>query len=69
MGDMVCVQCTRCGTLHWVKSHNVSISDDDLYTKPMWCGLCRDERKHIWCGADETDIYINYDANLDRRYF
>jgi hypothetical protein len=69
MGDKVWVQCSKCGNLTKVKSKDTSISEDDLYTKPMWCGLCRDETKHIWCGADETDIYINYDANLDRRYF
>ena len=69
MREGVWVQCTECGELHKVKSKDASISDDDLYTEPIFCPRCRDGTKHLWCGEDETDVYIYYNANLDSRYY
>jgi hypothetical protein len=66
MGDENYVQCQVCGHLHKVKK--VSMSDDDLYTKPIWCPKCRDGTKHLWCGKQE-DIYLNYNVNMDPRYY
>ena len=63
------VQCQSCGELHKVKSKYASISDDDLYTEPIFCPKCRDETKHLWCGEDETEIYIYYNLNADPRYY
>ena len=69
MREMVWVQCAHCGALKQVNSKDVSMSDDDLYTNPLWCGKCRDETKHLNCGTDVTEIYMHYNANLDSRYF
>lgn len=69
MGDAVWVQCQNCGKLHRVKSKDASISNDGLYTEPIWCPKCRDGTKHLNCGEDETEIYYYYNANLDSRYY
>jgi hypothetical protein len=69
MGDKVWVQCQKCGKLHRVKSKDASISDDDLYTEPLWCPRCRDGTKHLNCGEDDTEIYMYYNANLDSRMY
>ena len=58
-------QCQTCGHLHKAKIKD--ISEDDLYIETH-CPKCRDETKHIWCGRQE-DIYINYNLNLDPRYY
>jgi hypothetical protein len=60
------VQCQVCGELHKAKIY--SLLEDDLYIEEF-CPKCRDETKHLWCGENETDIYIHYNANLDSRYY
>lgn len=69
MKDGVWVQCARCGNLHQVKSRDVSISDDDLYTKSIFCTRCRDGTKHLLIGENQEDVYIYGNANLDKRYY
>lgn len=69
MGDAVWVQCTRCGNLHQVKSKDASISDDDLYTEPIYCPRCRDGTKHLLIGKHKEDVYILGDITLDERYY
>ena len=66
MGKEVWVQCQECGELHKVKTKD--ISDEDLYIEE-YCPRCRDETKHLWCGKDETEIYIYYNLNIDPRYY
>lgn len=66
MGEKVWVQCQVCGHLHKVNMKDTS--EDDLYIEEH-CPRCRDETKHLWCGEDETDIYIYYNTNLDPRYY
>jgi hypothetical protein len=68
MGDVVWVQCQSCGELHKIKQKDTSISDDDLYIR-LHCPRCKDNTKHLWCGEDETEVYIYYNANLDPRYY
>ena len=58
MGDKVYVQCTQCGEVHKVKSKDASISNDDLYTIPIYCHRCRDECKHLLIGDKQEDIYV-----------
>jgi Zn finger protein HypA/HybF involved in hydrogenase expression len=65
MGDKVWIQCQNCGHLHKAK---IQLSEDDLYIYE-YCPKCRDETKSLYCGEDETEIYIYYNANLDTRYF
>ena len=67
MGEMVWVQCQDCGKIHQVKSKDASISDDDLYTNPIYCLRCRGETKHILIG-DKADTYIYANNNLDERF-
>lgn len=67
MGGENWVQCGQCGHLHRVKK--VLISDDDLYTKPIWCSKCRDGTKHLLIGEHEEDVYLYGDTFLDQRYF
>ena len=69
MGDKVWTQCTRCGGLHQIKSKDASISDDDLYTEPLWCPRCRGRTKHLLIGEYKDDRYIYGDNGLDERYF
>ena len=69
MGDKVYVQCQCCGKVHRVKSREASISDDDLYTEPIWCSFCRGETKHILIGDNREDVYIYGNILLDKRYF
>lgn len=69
MGDMVWVQCSKCGHLHRVKSKDASISDDDLYTEPIFCPKCRDSTKHLLIGEHRDDVYLMGDCSLDERYF
>ena len=61
------VQCSRCGHLHRVKE--ASISDDDLYTEPIFCPRCRDGTKHLLIGEYREDRYIYGDSNSDERFF
>lgn len=68
MGDKVWVQC-KCGHLHKVKSKDASISDDDLYTEPLFCPRCRDGTKHLVIGEHKEDIYLYGDCTLDDRYY
>lgn len=65
MGEVGWVQCQVCGALHKVK---IQLSEDDLYIEE-WCPKCRDETKHLWCGEDETEIYMYYNLNADPRYY
>lgn len=69
MGDEVWVECCRCGHLHMVKGRYASVSDDDLYTKPLWCEKCKDVTKHLLIGENREDYYLNGDTTLDSRYF
>ena len=69
MGDAVWVQCVRCGALHQANSKDASISDDDLYTEPIFCHRCRDECKHLLIGERREDYYIYGDNTLDERFF
>ena len=69
MGDKVWVQCTRCGNLHQVKSKDASISDDDLYTEPVFCPKCRDGTKHLFIGEHKDDVYLYGDVMLDERFY
>ena len=59
------VQCQACGYLHKEK---IQLSEDDLYID-KYCPKCRDETKHLWCGEDETEIYMYYNLNVDSRYY
>ena len=67
MGDAVWVQCARCGKLHKVKE--ASISDDDLYTEPIFCSHCRDGTKHLLIGERQEDVYWLGDSTLDERFY
>lgn len=69
MGDRVWVQCTNCGALHRVKVQDASISDDDLYTKPIYCTHCRDGTKHLLIGENREDVYWLGDNTLDERFY
>lgn len=69
MGDKVWVQCSKCGNLHKVKSKDASISDDDVYTEPLWCHKCRDECKHLLIGDNIEDVYLLGDNMLDERFY
>ena len=69
MGEKVWVQSSRCGNLHQVKSKDASISDDALYTEPIYCTKCRDGTKHLFIGEHREDVYQFGSANLDERYF
>ena len=69
MGDKIWVQCTRCGNLHQVKKKDASISDDDLYTEPIYCSRCRDGTKHLLIGEHKDMCYIYGDNALDERFF
>lgn len=69
MGDKAWVQCSRCGHLHRVKNKDASISDDDLYTEPIYCQKCRDGTKHLLIGGHKDDVYLFGDNTLDERYY
>lgn len=69
MGDKVWVQCQCCGNLHKVKSKDASISDDDLYTEPIFCPRCRESTKHLVIGEYQDGIYEAGNTFLDERYF
>lgn len=69
MGDMVWVQCSKCGHLSKVKSKDASISDDDLYTKPIFCPKCRDGTKHLFIGEHKDDVCLYGDTMLDERFY
>ena len=69
MDDKVWVQCQVCGELHRVKNKDAAISDDDLYTEPIFCPRCRDGTKHLLIGEYKDNVYIVGNSNLDKRYF
>ena len=69
MGDKVWVQCSKCGNLVQVKSKDASISDDDLYTEPLFCSRCRDGTKHLLIGDNREDVYLMGDITLDERFY
>ena len=69
MGEKIWVQCSRCGNLHQVKSKDASISDDCLYTEPLFCSRCRDGTKHLVIGERRDGVYESGDTFLDERYF
>lgn len=64
MGEDSWVQCQSCGELHKTK---VDLSDEDLYIE-IYCPKCRDRTKHLRCGKQE-DVYMNYNLNVDPRYY
>lgn len=68
MGEEVWVQC-RCGHLHRVQNKYASISEDALYTNPLWCPRCRDECKHLLIGENKEDVYWFGDNVLDERFY
>jgi hypothetical protein len=67
MGDKVWVQCSKCGNLTRVKSKDASISEDALYTEPIFCPRCRDGTKHLLIGENHDDVYWLVDSSLDKR--
>lgn len=69
MGDKVWVQCQCCGKTHRVKNKDASISDDDLYTEPIFCPRCRESTKHLVIGEYQDGIYEAGNTFLDERYF
>ena len=69
MDEKVWIQCNTCGHLHRVKDNVVFVSEDDLYTKPIFCCQCRDETKHLVIGEYRDMVYQNGDCFLDDRYF
>lgn len=69
MSDQVWVQCQNCGKLHQVKNKYASLSDDDLYTEPIWCPKCRGGTKHLIVGENKEDFYVFGNNNLDERNF
>ena len=69
MGDKVYVQCQTCGKVHRVDVGDAQISDDALYTEPIYCSRCRDGTKHLLIGPDKYEIYANGNILLDKRYY
>ena len=69
MGENVWVQCKACGKVHRVNSKDASVSDDDVYTEPIFCPRCRDGTKHLLIGENREDVYLFGDNSLDERYF
>lgn len=69
MGDKVWVQCSRCGSLHRVRSRDASISDDCLYTEPIFCEYCKVSTKHLLIGEAPEDVYLYGDITLDKRFY
>lgn len=69
MGDKVCVQCQTCGRLHRVDVKDAQISDDALYTIPIYCSRCRDGTKHLLIGEHIEDVYANGNILLDERFY
>ena len=69
MGEKVWIQCARCGHLHRVANQEASISDDDLYTEPIFCTHCRDGTKHLLIGERKEDVYWLGDSILDERIY
>ena len=69
MGDKVWVQCSRCGHLSRMEDKKASISDDDLYTEPIFCPKCRDGTKHLLIGEYKEDVYWLGDNTLDERFY
>ena len=69
MSKEVWVQCKECGELHKVKNRDTFISDDDLYTEPIWCTRCRDGTKHLLIGENKEDVYQYGNIFLDERYY
>ena len=69
MGEVVWVQCARCGNLHKVSNKLASVSDDDLYIKEIFCTKCRDGTKHLLIGEHQDDVYLMGDNTLDERFF
>ena len=66
MGQENVFQCQSCGALHRLNIYYDI--DSDLYVR-MKCPRCRGETLHLWCGEDESEIYIYYNINLDLRYY
>lgn len=69
MGKEIFVQCQQCGNLHRVKRKDASISDDALYTEPIYCPKCRDGTKHLIIGENKEDVYWLGNNLLDERFF
>ena len=69
MGKEIWVQCQQCGNLYRVKRKDASISDDALYTEPIWCSKCRDGTKHLIIGENKEDVYLFGNNLLDERFF
>ena len=57
-------QCQSCGSLHKEK---IKVDIDDLYIE-IKCKYCGKYTKQLWVG-DEDDLYMNYDVNVDPRYY
>lgn len=66
MGDVVWIQCQKCGELHEAKARQPS--EDDLYIE-LYCPKCKDSTSHLWIGTYRDEVYIYGNANLDPRIY
>ena len=61
-------QCAECGEIHAVRIDKaVDLCDCTYYA--VYCPVCRDVVKHLCVGQNESDIYLLYDNNLDKRLY
>lgn len=65
--DKEIFQCSCCGHISKVDGR-YKPEDDQVYV-PLWCERCRDQTTQLYCGDDESDLYMLYDTNIDPRMY
>ena len=65
--DKEIFQCSCCGHIHKV-NEKYKPKEDVIYV-PLWCERCRDQTMQLYCGDDDSDLYMLCDINIDPRIY
>lgn len=61
-------QCVQCGNIHKEYDDEIIDTQTDIYYVTV-CPKCRQMRKHLDVGREESDIIYYADITLDKRYY
>lgn len=60
-------QCSQCGHVGRVKVKGQQ--DDGAVYVDLWCDICKQVTRQLYCGEEEKDFYLLYDVVMDSRFY